>query len=117
MALLYFLGFSTCFIHPRSKLVVFAFEMSQMKRHTESMEYYVDMFGVKSWHLWFYMASFTAISFFMMTGTILAWVGRPLKTLTSLNTWFHLPVFLVLVTLLWTLLSFYSVGLVMTAGK
>ena len=81
----------------------------------ESGEYYFGIFGVKEWQVWTYLVSFCAIPFFFIIGTILAAAGKPFKTLACFNTWFLLPIFLVLVTLAWTVVSFYGVGAVMNS--
>jgi len=78
-------------------------------------EYYFGIFGVKDWEVWMYLISFCAISSFFIFGTILAAAGKPFNTLACFNTWFLLPVFLVVVTLAWTIVSFYGVGAVMNS--
>jgi hypothetical protein len=78
-------------------------------------EYYFNIFGVKQWQLLTYFILFATISFFFMIGTIFAAAGRPLKSLACWNTWFLLPIFLVLVTLAWTIVSFYGIGAVMNS--
>ncbi len=81
------------------------------------MDLSLRAYGVKSWHVWAILISFASIPFFMMLGTILTWCGTHLSGLTCLNTWFLLPVYLIVVMLTWGLLSLLSVGSVMNAGK
>ena len=88
----------------------------KIRTQSQSAETYLNIFGVNTWEMWFYMCSFSAIAFFMMLGTILAWSGRPIHALQCFNTWFLLPFFLVLVTAAWTVLSFSAIGAVMNSG-
>jgi hypothetical protein len=78
-------------------------------------EYYFSIFGVKDWQVYTYFVSFSVISLFFMLGTILAAAGKPFKALACFNTWFLLPIFLLLVTLAWLIVSFYGVGAVMNS--
>ena len=78
-------------------------------------EYYFGVFGVKDWQVYTYFVSFSVISLFFMLGTILAAAGKPLKALACFNTWFLLPIFLLLVTLAWLIVSFYGVSSVMNS--
>jgi len=87
-----------------------------MKTNGEAVEAYFGIFGVHTWELWTFMIAFVGISAFMMLGTILTWAGIRFNALTCFNTWFLLPIFLVLVTMAWTIVSFYGVATVMNGG-
>lgn len=89
--------------------------LGKMVSSGEDAEYYFNIFGVKQWQLLTYFVLFAATSFFFMLGTIIAAAGRPLKSLACFNTWFLLPIFLLLVTLAWSILSFYGIAAVMNS--
>ena len=91
--------------------------LAQMEEDAGSLESIINTVGVKSWHVWLFSVIMIAIPFFMMTGAILAWIGKPRHALSAINTWLHLPIFLIFVAILWIIVSLFSVGLVMTAGK
>lgn len=90
-------------------------ELVQMENVGKQGEYYFRIFGVKDWQVHTYFVSFSVISLFFMLGTILAAAGKPSKAIACFNTWFLLPIFLVLVTLAWSIVSFYGVGAVMNS--
>jgi hypothetical protein len=106
-----------CLILYANSLIILDSLMAQMEKDAGSLESIINTVGVKSWHLWLFSVIMIAIPFFMMTGAILAWIGQPRHSLSAINTWLHLPIFLVFVAILWIIISLFSVGLVMTAGK
>jgi len=87
----------------------------KMASSGEDWEYYFNIFGVQQWQLLTYFVLFAAISLFFMIGTFFAAAGKPLKALACWNTWFLLPMFLILVTLAWSIVSFYGIGAVMNS--
>mmetsp|Transcript_31160 Transcript_31160/g.36348 ORF Transcript_31160/g.36348 Transcript_31160/m.36348 type:complete len:578 (+) Transcript_31160:189-1922(+) len=75
----------------------------------------IAMLGVKNWYLLVYMISFTAVASIMLITVILTWVGAPWPSLIFFCTWFLLPIFMVMVMLSWTIVSFIGVAAVMNA--
>lgn len=89
----------------------------KIQKDIGTLNYYITLFGFHSWQLYFFMVTFSTIPLFMLLGTSLAWVGRSSNTITCLNTWFHLPIFLASTAVLWSFVSFHTIGAVMNAGK
>jgi len=87
----------------------------EVQSYGSEMESAVKAYGIKTWYLWFICASFTSIAFFMMVGTMCTSFWKPMESLTCFNTWFLLPILLVLLTLAWSLVSVMAVGVVMNA--
>lgn len=88
--------------------------MRKLSRFAEST---LDVFGVKAWELLFYVSSYTAIAVFMMLGAFVACAGKPFLSFQCFNSWFLLPIFLVLVSATWIILSLSTVVTVMNVGK
>jgi hypothetical protein len=78
-------------------------------------ENYFNYFGVKQWQIWSFLISFSVIAFFFLLGTMVASFGVTDHVISCFNTWIFLPIFLLMVTASWIIVSFYGVGAVMAS--
>ena len=87
----------------------------EMKTRSENTWRFFNSYGIHEWQLYTFVVSYGVIASFMMITTIFTVAGRPISLFICTSTWFLLPIYIVLVTLTWLIVSAFGIAAVMNA--